>query len=90
MYSTYGTQKHQTDGFCFVPCCSVCAQILQPLDPLLEGEESLLYTADVNMGNARSPTMPVQGGFLVIRPDLAVYGELVEVCTRGCACMKNL
>ncbi|CAN0007313.1 unnamed protein product [Scytosiphon promiscuus] len=53
--------------------------ILQPLDDLLDGEESLLYTADINMSNGRTSVMPVQGGFLVIRPDPRVFEDLVKI-----------
>eukprot|EP00903_Cladosiphon_okamuranus_P022060 g20287.t1 len=56
------------------------AVILQPLDDLLDAKESLLYTTDLNMGDERkTPVMPVQGGFLVIRPDLEVFEDLVQV-----------
>lgn len=41
----------------------------------------MLYTADINMSNGRTPVMPVQGGFLVIRPDPNVFEDLVQVKT---------
>ncbi|CAM9734915.1 unnamed protein product [Ectocarpus fasciculatus] len=53
--------------------------VLQPLDALLDAEESLLYTPDVNMGNAYTPVMPVQGGFLVVRPDPEVFQDLIQI-----------
>lgn len=65
---------------CFFLFSRCSHQILQPLDILLDAEESLLYTTDVNMSDLKkSPVMPVQGGFLVIRPDPAVFDDLVEV-----------
>ena len=40
----------------------------------------MLYTTDVNMGDVKkTPVMPVQGGFLVVRPDLEVFEDLVQV-----------
>lgn len=56
--------------------------MLQPFDPILDAEESLLHTTDINMANGRSPVPPVQGGFLVIRPDLAVFEQLTEASAR--------
>ncbi|CAN0277989.1 unnamed protein product, partial [Ectocarpus sp. 8 AP-2014] len=56
--------------------------VLQPLDALLDAEESLLYTADINMGNSYTPVMPVQGGFLVVRPDPEVFQDLVQIVKR--------
>ncbi|CAM9833802.1 unnamed protein product, partial [Laminaria digitata] len=53
--------------------------VLGPLDALLDSDASLLYTEDVNMANDRSPTLPVQGGFMIIRPDLTVFNDLVQV-----------
>ncbi|CAN0050547.1 unnamed protein product, partial [Ascophyllum nodosum] len=52
--------------------------VLQPLDPILDADNSLLYTTDVNMANLKSSVLPVQGGFLVVRPDLSVFDDLVE------------
>ena len=31
------------------------------------------------MANLKSSVLPVQGGFLVVRPDLSVFDDLVEV-----------
>ncbi|CAM9268444.1 unnamed protein product, partial [Ectocarpus sp. 12 AP-2014] len=56
--------------------------VLQPLDDLLDAEESLLYTPDINMGNSYTPVMPVQGGFLVVRPDPEVFQDLVQIVKR--------
>eukprot|EP00752_Nemacystus_decipiens_P003689 g3399.t1 len=56
------------------------AMVLKPLDHLLDATESLLYTTDVNMGDVKkSPVMPVQGGFLVVRPDPGVFEDLVQI-----------
>ena len=54
-------------------------QVLQPLDPILDSEASLLYTEDVNMANKLTPVLPAQGGFMVIRPDIEVFNDLVQV-----------
>lgn len=56
--------------------------MLRPFDPILDAEESLLHTTDINMANSHSPVPPVQGGFLVIRPDLVVFEQLTEVSAR--------
>ncbi|CAM9249820.1 unnamed protein product, partial [Phaeothamnion confervicola] len=40
---------------------------------------SLLYTVDVNMWNPKFPVKPVQGGFLVVRPDPTVFAGLQDV-----------
>lgn len=50
------------------------------MDDLLDAKESLLYTTDDNMGDVKkTPVMPVQGGFLLVRPDLEVFEDLVQV-----------
>lgn len=41
-----------------------------------ESDASLVYTTDPVMGTELSKADPVQGGFLLVRPDLKVYEEL--------------
>ncbi|CAM9690354.1 unnamed protein product [Pylaiella littoralis] len=57
--------------------------ILHPMDELMESAESLLYTTDPAMATRRSKELPVQGGFLLVRPDLRVYDELRAIIRKG-------
>lgn len=42
------------------------------------------FTRDFNMGGAKKKRLkPVQGGFLVLRPDMNVYNEFVEIIRKG-------
>jgi len=42
------------------------------------------FTRDYNMGGAKKKRLkPVQGGFLVLRPDMKVYDEFVEIIRKG-------
>ncbi len=53
--------------------------LLNPLDPVLDLDYSLVYTTDPNMATYKKLTeqMPVQGGFLVLRPSLADYRAII-------------
>ncbi|CAN0560549.1 unnamed protein product, partial [Ectocarpus sp. 12 AP-2014] len=44
--------------------------------PPTESKASLVYTTDPAMATKGSKALPVQGGFLLVRPDLGVYDEL--------------
>ncbi|CAN0343740.1 unnamed protein product, partial [Ectocarpus sp. 4 AP-2014] len=44
--------------------------------PPTESNASLMYTTDPAMATKGSKALPVQGGFLLVRPDLGVYDEL--------------
>ncbi|CAN0342964.1 unnamed protein product, partial [Ectocarpus sp. 12 AP-2014] len=50
--------------------------MLHPMDELMESKASLVYTTDPAMATKGSKALPVQGGFLLVRPDLGVYDEL--------------
>ncbi|CAN0347144.1 unnamed protein product [Ectocarpus sp. 12 AP-2014] len=50
--------------------------MLHPMDELMESNASLVYTTDPAMATKGSKALPVQGGFLLVRPDLGVYDEL--------------
>ena len=52
--------------------------ILANLDELLDLDHSLVFTTDPNM-QGKSKVPPVQGGFLLIRPSMQVYHDLVNV-----------
>jgi len=41
------------------------------------------FTRDYNMVGPKRMYKPVQGGFLVLRPDMSVYDEFVEVIKKG-------
>ena len=41
------------------------------------------YTVDYNMVKPQKPFKPVQGGFLVTRPDMAVYEEFRSIVKKG-------
>eukprot|EP00752_Nemacystus_decipiens_P009421 g8424.t1 len=57
--------------------------ILHPIDELLELDASLVYTTDPAMVTKGSKAMPVQGGFLLVRPDLEVYEALRAIVREG-------
>eukprot|EP01062_Namystynia_karyoxenos_P036401 TRINITY_DN2650_c1_g1_i15.p2 TRINITY_DN2650_c1_g1~~TRINITY_DN2650_c1_g1_i15.p2 ORF type:complete len:527 (+),score=134.27 TRINITY_DN2650_c1_g1_i15:452-2032(+) len=57
--------------------------LLQNIDDVLSRDASLAYTIDWGMANAASLKPPVQGGFLVVKPDLAVFQELQAYAQRG-------
>ncbi|CAM9482092.1 unnamed protein product [Pylaiella littoralis] len=57
--------------------------IFHPMDELMESAESLLYTTDPAMNMPGSRELPVQGGFLLVRPDLRVYDELRAIIRKG-------
>mmetsp|Transcript_3699 Transcript_3699/g.8450 ORF Transcript_3699/g.8450 Transcript_3699/m.8450 type:complete len:495 (+) Transcript_3699:165-1649(+) len=41
------------------------------------------FTRDFNMCGPHKKIKPVQGGFLVLRPDMTVYNEFVEIIRKG-------
>lgn len=67
---------------------------------LAELDASLVYTTDPAMVTKGSKAMPVQGGFILVRPDLEVYEALRAIvrevrsrfesvhifCRRPCRC----
>eukprot|EP00756_Hemistasia_phaeocysticola_P049022 Hpha_TRINITY_DN23449_c0_g1::TRINITY_DN23449_c0_g1_i1::g.113932::m.113932 len=57
--------------------------LLQNIDDVLERNASLSYTVDWGMASPASRKPPVQGGFLVVRPDPAVFQELQAFAQRG-------
>eukprot|EP00903_Cladosiphon_okamuranus_P006613 g6460.t1 len=57
--------------------------ILHPMDELLELDASLVYTTDPAMVTPGSKAMPIQGGFLLVRPDLEVYEALRAIVREG-------
>ncbi|CAM9448997.1 unnamed protein product, partial [Ascophyllum nodosum] len=57
--------------------------MLHPMDELMELNASLLYTTDPVMALKGQTIMPVQGGFLLVRPDLVVYQKLCDIIRRG-------
>ncbi|CAM9651746.1 unnamed protein product [Hapterophycus canaliculatus] len=48
-----------------------------------ESDASLLYTTDPAMATKGSLALPVQGGFLLVRPNLEVYDELRAIVRKG-------
>eukprot|EP00904_Undaria_pinnatifida_P012645 jgi/Undpi1/8510/HiC_scaffold_25.g10977.m1 len=57
--------------------------LLHPLDRLMESDASLLYTTDPAMALAGQKVFPIQGGFLLVRPDLTVYENLQAIVRKG-------
>eukprot|EP00756_Hemistasia_phaeocysticola_P046796 Hpha_TRINITY_DN20623_c0_g1::TRINITY_DN20623_c0_g1_i1::g.148136::m.148136 len=57
--------------------------LLRNIDDVLSRPSSLAYTHDWGMANAMSRLPPVQGGFLVVRPDWGVFKELQRFAQRG-------
>jgi hypothetical protein len=51
--------------------------------PNNHGTINAFYTIDYNMARPQNKIKPVQGGFLVLRPDRAVYQEYVDIVKKG-------
>ena len=63
------------------------SMVLQPLDELFDdlgeyGSFGAVYTYDWNMAR-RGKNPPVQGGFLVLKPDMQVFDELTDIVRVG-------
>ena len=64
------------------PGARISKSIMWPDKPLPETINAF-YTYDYNMVEPSLKAKPVQGGFLVLRPDQAVYDELREIVKKG-------
>lgn len=53
-----------------------------------EAEASLLYTTDPAMASKTQKAMPVQGGFLLVEPNMVVFDRLCDVVRKVCKCMS--
>ncbi|CAB9518682.1 expressed unknown protein [Seminavis robusta] len=53
-----------------------------PEKPFTE-QPNAFITRDYNMNRPGNPYPPVQGGFLVVRPDMAVYQEYLDIIKKG-------
>eukprot|EP00611_Tribonema_gayanum_P001806 TRINITY_DN1131_c0_g2_i1.p2 TRINITY_DN1131_c0_g2~~TRINITY_DN1131_c0_g2_i1.p2 ORF type:complete len:346 (-),score=88.04 TRINITY_DN1131_c0_g2_i1:484-1521(-) len=58
------------------------AMVLQPLDEWIAKDVDLVYTEDAPMASNKH-NMPVQGGFLLLRPSLEIFQTLVEIVRKG-------
>ncbi|CAM9936653.1 unnamed protein product, partial [Sphacelaria rigidula] len=56
-----------------------------PLDEVMDkkAEASLLYTTDPAMASKTQKAMPVQGGFLLVEPNMVVFDRLCDVVRKG-------
>jgi hypothetical protein len=52
------------------------------MDALFELDKEMLFTGDYNMG-PRSPAVPAQGGFLVVRPSMETFKEFQAINHKG-------
>jgi len=57
--------------------------IVRNFDELFDEERQFLYTTDPNMMTGGSAAPPVQGGFLVIKPNMTTYQRLVGLVREG-------
>ena len=63
-----------------VVCCIFLVVVLQPIEELYASNASLTYTTDPNMATFKcADCMPVQGGFIVIKPLVADYENIINV-----------
>jgi hypothetical protein len=60
----------------------VDTMLLGPLDELLDLEEEFVYTLDPAMATSKRNT-PVQGGFLLLKPSMDVFENLVQIIYEG-------
>ena len=56
--------------------------VFKNMDELFAIDKELLYAGDYNM-QAGSPAVPVQGGFLVIKPSMARFEEFQRIIRKG-------
>ncbi|CAM9908916.1 unnamed protein product, partial [Discosporangium mesarthrocarpum] len=61
----------------------VDTMVTSNIDELIDMNASLVYTTDPAMNTRKSRAPPVQGGFLLTKPDLSVYEELVAIVRKG-------
>mmetsp|Transcript_10800 Transcript_10800/g.12387 ORF Transcript_10800/g.12387 Transcript_10800/m.12387 type:complete len:213 (-) Transcript_10800:330-968(-) len=61
------------------------SMIVQNIDNVFEEDESkdLIFTYDHAMDSGHSRAPPVQGGFLMIKPNLDVYERIIDVVREG-------
>lgn len=61
------------------------SMLIKNIDHLFEADDqySLQFTWDHAMDNKNSGAPPVQGGFLLLKPDETVFSELMEVVREG-------
>jgi hypothetical protein len=57
--------------------------VLDSMDELYGLDKDLLYTCDYGMMTKGSAACPVQGGFLVVRPSLKLFTELIDIVLEG-------
>lgn len=61
--------------------------VLKNMDELFLMDESLIYTCDYNMMGRKTDTStkvcPVQGGFVVVKPDIQPFNDMVEIVKEG-------
>ena len=54
--------------------------LLNPIDELFEEPHSLIYTTDPNMATHKGiDKMPVQGGFIVLKPSIEDFNKLIHI-----------
>lgn len=56
--------------------------IFQNMDELFDLDKEMLFTGDYNM-KGRSPVVPAQGGFLVVRPSMDTFHEFQAIIRKG-------
>lgn len=57
--------------------------LLQPIDELLSGSASCVYTEDETLKPRPEDTAPANGGFLVIQPSVRVFNHLFNIFKEG-------
>jgi hypothetical protein len=58
-------------------------KVMWPDQSLPDGPINAFFTMDYNMVHPESKYKPVQGGFMVLRPDLSVYEEYKSIVKKG-------
>jgi len=56
--------------------------VFQSMDEIFEIDKEMLFTGDYNMKGV-SPSVPVQGGFLVVRPSMSTFKEFQAIIRKG-------
>ena len=54
--------------------------IINNIDEVLQKDKSLVYTTDPNMASSKDEDkQPVQGGFIVIKPNIDDYLRIINI-----------
>jgi hypothetical protein len=80
MDDLFDVMMHPTDA---TAVAKLKTSLMESDQSLPDGPINAFFTMDYNMVGPGSKYKPVQGGFMVLRPDLAVYEEYKSIIKKG-------